>query len=61
MYSYCMNQVVRQDAEIGEYECEAILDFKIMEGKRRYLIKWIGFPARFNTWEPLRNLFAISD
>jgi hypothetical protein len=35
-----------------EYEAEVIRDSK-MEGEiRYYLIKWVGWPEKENTWEP---------
>jgi hypothetical protein len=41
------------------YEVEGILDKKIIKGKTKYLIKWIGWPEEDSTWEPLENLKSI--
>ena len=43
------------------YEIEKIIAFRIIGGKRHYLIKWKDYSPNFNTWEPLDNLLAISD
>jgi len=40
----------------SEYVVESILDRKIVKGKTKYFIKWYGYDASYNTWEPLRNL-----
>ena len=32
-----------------------------MNGRRHYLIKWKNFSSRYNSWEPLSNLFKIAD
>jgi hypothetical protein len=40
-----------------EFEVEEILqEEKDGKGKTRYLVKWKGFTARYNTWEPEENL-----
>ena len=41
-----------------EWEAEKIVDSKLEDGKRFYLVKWIGYKDFENTWEPevhLRN------
>jgi hypothetical protein len=35
---------------------ERILDHKGNGSQRRYLVKWLNFPASENTWEPTANL-----
>src|ERR1700731_3066243 len=35
-----------------EYEVEAILDMKKVRCRVRYLVKWLGYPTKENTWEP---------
>lgn len=41
----------------GTYLIEKILNMKIEEGQRQYLIKWQGYDdPNDNTWEPLANL-----
>lgn len=39
-----------------EYEAEALIDSKVYKGARSYLVKWAGYPASSNTWEPEVNL-----
>jgi hypothetical protein len=38
------------------YELEAIVKDRSYHGKALYLVKWKGFPASQNTWEPARHL-----
>ena len=40
----------------NEYEVEEILDSRLVEGLRQYLIKWKGYDDSENTWEPKTNL-----
>lgn len=44
-----------------EYEVEAIVDSKVKNGKRYYLVKWVGWPESDNTWEPEINLSNADD
>ncbi|KAH7696832.1 Chromo domain containing protein [Aphelenchoides avenae] len=36
-----------------EFEFEAILDKKSANGKKHFLVKWVGWPTP--TWEPIEN------
>lgn len=38
------------------YEVEKILDTRISNGKRQYLVLWKGYPRYDATWEPEENL-----
>lgn len=38
----------------GQYRVECILDHDIVD--HLYLIKWVGYDASFNTWEPIDHL-----
>jgi hypothetical protein len=40
-----------------EWEVEDIVDHKNVGDERRFLVKWAGWPAEYNTWEP-REHFA---
>ncbi|XP_078473678.1 uncharacterized protein LOC144735131 isoform X2 [Lampetra planeri] len=39
-----------------EFEVEAILDWRVRRGRAEYLVKWSGYGAEENTWEPPENL-----
>ena len=39
-----------------EYEVEKILDYKLIDGRTHYLVKWKDYSDNENTWEPKRNL-----
>jgi hypothetical protein len=43
-----------------EYEVEAILDKKLIRRKVHYLVKWVGWDSKFNTWEPREHLVNSS-
>src|ERR1700719_37791 len=43
-----------------EYDVEAILDVKKVGRGVRYLVKWLGYPAEENTWEPRWNLTNVT-
>jgi hypothetical protein len=39
-----------------EYQVERILDYKLINGKQYYLVKWKDYSDTENTWEPKKNL-----
>ena len=40
-----------------EWQVEDIETHKdTASGGRRYLVKWMGWPAEYNTWEPEKHL-----
>ncbi len=45
----------------GEYVVEKILDRKLQNGKRMYLVKWENYPMSQNTWEPVNHLTNVLD
>eukprot|EP01012_Entosiphon_sulcatum_P022564 TRINITY_DN27519_c0_g1_i2.p1 TRINITY_DN27519_c0_g1~~TRINITY_DN27519_c0_g1_i2.p1 ORF type:complete len:1005 (+),score=125.90 TRINITY_DN27519_c0_g1_i2:30-3044(+) len=42
----------------GIFEVEQIIDSRIHEGKRQFLVKWRGFDRKQSTWEPEENIPA---
>jgi hypothetical protein len=42
----------------GEYEVEDIQASRIIEGTRKYLVKWKGYPVSSNTWEEETNFLG---
>ena len=39
-----------------EWEVEDIVEHKDVGGEQRFLVKWAGWPAEYNTWEPREHL-----
>merc|ERR1711990_289868 len=51
------NRRKMSESESGEeFDVEEILDDKIEDGEKMYLIKWRGYSQDDNTWEPISNL-----
>jgi len=46
-------QKVEQTSEV--YRIEKILDSKIQKKRKFVLVKWLGWPDKFNSWEPEEN------
>jgi len=45
-----------------EWEAEKVVDSKLKDAKRFYLVKWVGYEHSENTWEPevhLRNSIKL--
>jgi hypothetical protein len=47
-------QKIEQKDEV--FRIEKILDTKYINKKKFVLIKWLGWPEKFNSWEPASNL-----
>ena len=41
---------------VAHHMVEAFLDSRGSGGRRRYLVKWTGYPDDMNSWEPVRQL-----
>ena len=39
-----------------EYDVEKILDEKKVREKPQYLVKWLGYEDKKNSWEPAKNV-----
>jgi hypothetical protein len=44
-----------------EWKVEEIRDSKRIDGKRYYLIKWMGWPSEYDSWEPEEHLENASE
>ncbi|KAI6173946.1 putative chromo domain-containing protein LHP1 [Aphelenchoides besseyi] len=44
------------EAEDGVYEVDFLMDTKIKKGVRHFFVRWKGFDASYDTWEPEDNL-----
>ncbi|KAI3925118.1 hypothetical protein MKW98_009768 [Papaver atlanticum] len=55
----CLDVVAEFDK--GLYEIEDVRAKRVHKGQTMYLIKWLGWPEEYNTWEPIENLKACLD
>ena len=44
-----------------EYEVEEILDSKIVRGKLKYLVNWVGYGPEERTWENVKNVENVKE
>ena len=56
--------VKQESLEIGEnddheYTVEKVLKSRIVNGQKQVLIKWEGYSAVYNTWEPAENIHTV--
>lgn len=38
------------------YDLEAVHGYRVQDGQEQLYIKWVGYPASDNTWEPLNQV-----
>ncbi|CAI2380992.1 unnamed protein product [Moneuplotes crassus] len=55
-----MEQNREEEIKDEYYQVERITKHKIVRGKKYYLIKWVGYHDRDNTWEPVENLANVT-
>jgi hypothetical protein len=46
-----------EEEEYGEFEPEDIVNTKIRDGQRFYLVKWFGKPSSENSWQRKEHLY----
>ena len=46
----------KQDTDEEEYIVEKIVGKKVIDGRDMYEIKWVGWPHKYNTMEPIEHL-----
>lgn len=39
------------------YEIEAILNERFVNGRKQYLVKWVGYSDEFNSWEDVESIY----
>ncbi len=49
------SQEIKVDNE-SIFAAEQILKQRVMNGKKQYLVKWVGYPIKEATWEPEENI-----
>ena len=52
-----------QKVRVGDtFKVEKILKKKRLkrDGSREYLVKWLGYPAKFNSWVPEKDIKSIT-
>ena len=51
------------DAAAGKdtYEPEKIIAHRLAKGVSQWLVKWVGWESKNNTWEPLEHLAGCED
>jgi hypothetical protein len=47
-------QKISKDDDV--YKVEAILRTRVKNKKKEVLVKWLGYPEKFNSWEPAENI-----
>jgi len=51
----------KKTEEPETFEVEKLVDMKMEGRKKLYLVKWKGYAAKHNTWEPKSNLKGFEE
>ena len=50
---------ISEEIQEPVYEVEKILDSRLENGQRKYLVKWTGYDPTENTWEPRSSFNSL--
>ena len=54
--AYFMKKNLQKITKTDEiYYVEKILKERVVRGKKEAYIKWLGYPDKYNSWEPVSN------
>ena len=54
--SFYETELQKVDQKEEVFRIEKILQSKTVKKNKFFLIKWLGWPDKFNSWEPENNL-----
>lgn len=57
-YAYELQPVTKADD--AYYQVESVLETRTRRGKTTHLVKWLGWPASFNSWVDAKDLKPLS-
>lgn len=52
-------QKVSEDIMNDSFKVEKVIRTRTRNGVREGLVKWLGYPDKFNSWEPMENIMDI--
>ena len=55
-YESELQKISNKEEDEGVFKVEAILRTRIRNKQKEVLIKWLGYPEKFNSWEPAANI-----
>lgn len=61
IYKIVINNQMANKNLPGVYIVESIEDFKTINKKQYYYIKWKDYSSMDNTWEPIENLLGLEE
>lgn len=54
--SFSENQLMSSQHKIEKYKVKSIIDDRMIDNKKEYLVWWLGYKKKESTWEPKTNL-----